>query len=60
MKSTLLLAAIALLQGCTAMSALGLGPTDILPSLKYCDTVQYVRQGTSMQVHAECKVPAGG
>ena len=60
MKTALLLLASLALSGCTAMSALGLGPADVLPSLRYCDTVQYVRQGTTMQVHAECKVPAGG
>ena len=57
---TLLLAIIIFLPGCTAMSALGMGPADVLPSLRYCDSVQYARQGTTMVVHAECKVPAGG
>jgi hypothetical protein len=60
MKTVLLLLASLALSGCTAMSALGLGPADLVPSLRYCDSVQYVRNGTSMEVHAQCKVPAGG
>ena len=59
MKTTLLLLASLALSGCTAMSALGLGPADVLPSLRYCDQVVYQRNGTAMEVHATCKVPAG-
>lgn len=59
MKTTLLLLASLALPGCTAMSALGLGPADVLPSLRYCDQVVYQRNGTAMEVHATCKVPAG-
>lgn len=60
MKSALLLLAVLTLSGCTAMSALGLSPADVLPSLRYCDQVVYQRSGTAMEVHAQCKVPAGG
>ena len=48
-----------LLPGCSALSMLGIGATDVLPSLKYCDDVSYVRNQTSMEIHAKCKVPAG-
>jgi hypothetical protein len=60
MKTVLLLLCALTLSGCTAMSALGIGPTDILPTLKYCDDVKYERTQTKVTVHAECKVPAGG
>ena len=46
--------------GCTVLSALGLGATDVLPSLKYCDDVKYIRNQTTLEVTAKCKVPAGG
>lgn len=59
MKTALTLLALLLLTGCTAMSALGLGPADVLPSLRYCDQVTYQRNGTAMEVRATCKVPAG-
>lgn len=60
MKTLALVLLATLLPGCTALSALGIGPADIVPSLRYCDSVQYARQGTTMVIHAECKVPAGG
>jgi hypothetical protein len=60
MKTLAAVTLAALLQGCTALSAIGMGPADIVPSLRYCDSVQYVRQGTAMEIHAQCKVPAGG
>ena len=60
MRTLLLAIIICLLPGCTALSALGMGPADIVPSLRYCDSVQYARSGTTMVIHAECKVPAGG
>lgn len=59
MKTALVVLALSLLQGCTALSALGMGPTDLAPSLKYCDEVTYVRNQTSMEIRAKCKVPAG-
>lgn len=60
MKTTLLLIIFTLLPGCTALSALGMGPRDLVPTLQYCDNVTYVRQGTKMEVRAQCTVPAGG
>lgn len=59
MKTFLVLALLVLLPGCTAMSMLGVGPSDVLPSLKYCDEVQYARSGTNMEIRAICKVPTG-
>jgi hypothetical protein len=59
MKTLAFAAFLALTPGCSVMTALGLGTTDVLPSLKYCDNIQYVRSGTTMEIHAQCKVPAG-
>lgn len=42
-------AALALL--CAACSA--------LPSMKYCDQVEYKRVGTKIHVQAECTAPVG-
>lgn len=31
-----------------------------LPSMKYCDKVTYIRDGSVITVHAECRAPIGG
>lgn len=31
--------------------------TQNIPSLQYCDKVEYVREGTQMNIKAECYVP---
>ena len=58
------LAAMALLNGCTLMSAVGgalgiTGPQDLAPSLKYCQEVQYARKGIDAEIRAKCTIPAG-
>jgi hypothetical protein len=60
MKILTIAALLSLIPGCTVLSALGLGTTDVLPSLKYCDDVQYIRTQTKLTIKAECRVPAGG
>jgi uncharacterized protein YceK len=61
MKIVMLLALVSLLSGCTAvLNALGLGVTDVAPSLRYCDEVKYERNQTQLIITAKCKVPAGG
>ena len=60
MKTALIAISLAFLQGCTALSALGLGPTDLAPSLKYCERVEYKRVETKAEIRAQCTVPAGG
>lgn len=64
MKTTLAILALALLQGCTVLSAIGgaLGissPSDLAPSLKYCQEVQYARKGIDAEIRAKCTIPAG-
>lgn len=59
MKTLALVLGLALLPGCTVLSALGMGPADVLPSLKYCQEVTYIRNGIDMTVAAKCRVPAG-
>lgn len=59
MKTTLSILCLSLLSGCSALGALGYGATDIVPTLKYCDDVTYVRKGNSMEVRAICKLPTG-
>lgn len=49
MKKIIILIAVALLAGCSS-----------LPSMKYCDTVEYKRDGTRVTIHAECHAPVGG
>jgi uncharacterized protein YceK len=61
MKIVLALVVVSLLSGCAAvMNYLGVGPSDIAPSLKYCDEVRYERNQTVLKITATCKVPAGG
>lgn len=31
-----------------------------IPTMQYCDKVEYVRKGTEILVYAECKAPVGG
>lgn len=48
--NTVLVALIALLlAGCSA-----------LPSMRYCDHVEYVRDGSRITVKAQCTAPVGG
>lgn len=50
MKTALvMLAAAALFAGCSAM-----------PSMQYCDRVEYVREGSKIKLTAECRAPVGG
>lgn len=44
-----LVAAILLLPGCS-----------VLPSMKYCDKVAYLREGAQISLYAECQTPIGG
>jgi hypothetical protein len=41
---------VLLLSGCASVS-------DFVPSLQYCDTLQYDRQGKDFVVMARCRVP---
>lgn len=59
MKTTAVLLLLTLLPGCAVLSAMGIGPSDVLPSLKYCHEVNYERRGIDMEVTAKCRVPAG-
>jgi hypothetical protein len=59
MKTIALVLILSLLPGCGVLSAIGVGPADVLPSLKYCQEVTYVRNGIDMNVAAKCRVPAG-
>lgn len=50
MKTVLVLAMLMLLLvGCGS-----------LPSMKYCDKVEYTRDGTKIKLTAECQAPVGG
>lgn len=49
MKTLLALAALALLAACSQ-----------LPSMQYCEQVQYTRTGNQITLHAECRAPVGG
>jgi type IV pilus biogenesis protein CpaD/CtpE len=31
-----------------------------LPSMKYCDKVEYTRNQNEITIHAECRAPVGG
>ena len=31
-----------------------------LPSMKYCDKVEYKRDGSKIHIEAECQAPVGG
>ena len=51
--------------GCTLLTAVGgalgiHGATDLAPSLKYCERVEYKRVETKAEIRASCTVPAGG
>lgn len=63
MKTLIAALALALLQGCSILTAvggaLGIGATDLAPSLKYCSHVEYKRVETKAEIRAECTVPAG-
>lgn len=45
----LALACAALLPGCSA-----------LPSMQYCDQVEYTRDGSVVHIEATCRAPVGG
>lgn len=49
MKTALVILAVLLLAGCSAM-----------PTMKYCDHVEYVRDGSRIKLTAECQAPVGG
>lgn len=39
----------AMLSGCSS-----------LPTMRYCDKVEYIRDGSKITIHAECRAPVGG
>ena len=49
MKTMLALFVLVFLAGCAA-----------LPSMKYCDQVEYKRSGSKIHIQAECTAPVGG
>jgi uncharacterized protein YceK len=51
MKLTLLLLTLTL-SGCSAVA-------EMIPSLKYCDKVDYQRNGVDIDIKAKCKAPVG-
>jgi hypothetical protein len=60
MKTLLLLGVfIPFLGGCAILSAMGIGPKDLAPSLSHCDRVKYDRKGQDIKIEANCRVPAG-
>jgi hypothetical protein len=48
---------VLLLPGCAVLSAMGLGPKDLAPSLSMCDRVKYDRKGVDIKIEAHCRVP---
>ena len=40
--------------------ALAVSGCAALPSMKYCDQVEYKREGSKIQIKAECTAPVGG
>lgn len=44
-----LIAAYVMLSGCSS-----------LPSMKYCDSVSYIREGSAIHIEADCHAPVGG
>lgn len=40
--------------------ALAITGCSSLPSMKYCDKVEYTRDGSRIVIHAECRAPVGG
>lgn len=52
--------ALTMTTGCSQlMQAFGVTPSDLAPSLKYCQKVQYERQETQIRIMAECTAPVG-
>lgn len=49
MKTALVIIAVLLLAGCSAM-----------PTMKYCEHVEYIRDGSRIKLTAECMAPIGG
>lgn len=43
-----------------AVAVLLLAACSSLPSMKYCDKVEYTRVGSKVVLHAECNAPVGG
>lgn len=60
MKTLALAMLLVLIPGCAVMSAMGLGASDLAPSLRYCERVEYKRVETKAEIRAHCTVPAGG
>lgn len=52
MKTVLIVCAFAVLTGCSAVA-------ELIPSLKYCDAVDYKRVGVDINITAKCKAPVG-
>ena len=50
-RAVRLVGLLVLLSGCSA---------GVLPSMRYCDKVEYVRDGGRIVVKAECRAPIGG
>lgn len=44
----------------TALLAVLLAGCTGLPSMRYCDKVEYVRDGSVIKLTAECQAPIGG
>lgn len=49
MKTVLVVLFLAILAGCSAM-----------PTMQYCDRVEYKRDGSRITIKAECQAPVGG
>ena len=52
MKIIITLLAFSLLAGCSIAA-------ELIPSLKYCDKVDYQRNGVDIDIKAKCKAPVG-
>jgi hypothetical protein len=63
MRALLLLAVIwrtvAVLVTVAVLSIIFAGCAE-LPSMKYCDKVEYTRNQNEITIHAECRAPVGG
>lgn len=43
-----------------AVCAVALAGCGAIPTMKYCDKVEYIRDGSRVTVKAECQAPIGG
>lgn len=50
----------ATIRHCILLSAMLLVGCSALPSMKYCEHVEYVRDGNKIKLTAECMAPVGG